>query len=191
MSVNVVSKIKQFNAALFPILDDIDLKGSFRVLDLISDWDDYVTGGAKESFGRIGAWFHVLQDGKVYELNFTKDGFDVVSGFGSAFTPGNDQVFLIGDEVDFTISPIAAVDGSIGWAQDTETMFVRINLTWQQAPKVRLYADEATRLADSTVSARTIGIETNTGLSYYFDNTVSPNAWRAMAVPEVDGGTYV
>lgn len=81
MSILLIDKIKQKNSGEFPLVDDIDLYGGFRVVSTTTDRDSIPSGMLKE-----GMWVYCLDTSKVYTLLSGLSSWDEVSLGGAART---------------------------------------------------------------------------------------------------------
>lgn len=119
MPVTVISKIKQKNNSDFAIFDDIDMYGGLRIVANSTERDAIPDSRRKE-----GMLVRMQDDGIVYELEGDLTTWTVWSG-----TSAPEILIYATESALLADSPTS---GKIGFAEDTDTAFVRAASTWNQ-----------------------------------------------------------
>ena len=181
MPIRVIAKIKQANDAAFSLLDDVDLKGGFRVVNSVPD-----LSLIPADFLKLGMLAKVGGSNILYELTvlspITWEPFVASSGSAS---------LVFADESDLLSTTTGIIDGETAYARLEGTFWIWDN-TLIPPSKWRIltnqlitYTTEIALLADSPVDG-TLGIAEDNSRIYFRTGGM----WTVPNFSETDGGFF-
>lgn len=120
MSITLIDTIRQAGGAIFPLLEDRDLLGGFRVVETTSSGSDWPTVQSRDkipaSYRKTGMFVFVADISKLYRLTSAPAAMPGTwvefTGAGGVSNAVSDTDLLAGE--DLTAGWVVAVDGSSG-----------------------------------------------------------------------------
>jgi hypothetical protein len=141
MAVTIIDTLRAKNAGTFPLVEDVDQLGGWRVVADLTARD-----AIPSSKRKVGMWVAVISDGKVYEL---------VGGIGNpnwvekTFGGGGGGVTTYATEA--ALLSAAPANGTLGYATDSKHFWERAGGQWQpfDGRGLTTYPSEGDLLADT------------------------------------------